>query len=706
MNRVFGRYTAIIATIVVFLVLVLGVLGLNFYISFQTEVTAEAVNIAGRQRMLSQRTAKSLSNLNYKFHTKADISVDAAELKSASTLFDRSLKAFINGGETASTKGEAAFLDQVTSDQGREILRQTNKIWEPFYDQLSTMINLAENSSLSISAQRKLSDLIADNVSYSNRNINQILKLMNDLTNYQEGQATASANASRLIQTLGIIASLICFIIILFLIFGQLQRADRKALLAERETRKIFETVDQGLFLIDQDFNIGSQQSKELERIFSSGSLAGKNLHDFISNIVSSSDLVKVVRYLRLLFDPHKKQKLIRDLNPLKKLPVQVQTRGELTSKYLRFSFSRVENDGEIEGVLASVSDISNEVRLEDELIEETKRNEKQLEMVSVLLSADANMLPEFIASSDQTYEKINQIFRDPARNSNEFKLKADSILTLVHTTKGESSLLGLTLISDTCHEIENKIDQLKLKSSISGDDFLSLTILLDRLISNNEQMKSVMSAVAGHSKSSQIASSGETRNLIKLAADISRRQHKEVVFSAGGFDMPDIAPDLRKNILSLASQLIRNAISHGIESSEIRKTLGKSEQGCVKLSLLQESTGALILSCEDDGAGINFENIKLEASKNGLIKAKDIDRVSSKQLLQLMLKNRLSTRATADADAGRGAGLSVVGTICDQLGAGVSLQTRQGVGAKFLISIPKATLEMATKKIVEGSHA
>ncbi len=706
MSKVFGRYAAIIATVVVFLTLVLGVLGLNFYTSFQTEVTAEAVNIAGRQRMLSQRTAKSLSNLNYKFYTQDDLSIDTAELKAASALFDRSLKAFTNGGETNSTKGGAAFLEQVTSDRGREILSQANELWGPFYDRLSTMVDLAERSSLPISGQRQLSGLIADNVSYANSNINQILKLMNDLTNYQEGQATASADTSRLIQTLGIIASLVCFAIILFLIFGQLQRADRKALLAQRETRKIFETVDQGLFLIDRDFNMGSQQSKELERIFSSGSLAGKNLHTFISDIVSSTDLEKVLRYVRLLFDPHKKQKLLQDLNPLKKLPIQVQDQGELTSKYLRFSFSRVENNGKIEGVLASVSDISNEIRLENELIEETKRNEKQLEMISVLLSADANMLPEFIKSSDRTYEKINQIFRNPARNSSEFKIKADSVLTLVHATKGESSLLGLTIISETCHEIEDKIDQLKLKNDIGGDDFLSLTILLDRLISTNDQMKSVMSAVAGHSQSPHTIDSGETRNLIKLATDVSRRQHKEVVFSTGGFDMPHLAPDLRKNILSLASQLVRNAISHGIESSDIRKTLGKSEQGSVKLCLLQENSGKLILSCEDDGAGINFESIKLEASKNGLIKAEDIDHVSSKQLLQLMLKNRLSTRAAADADAGRGAGLSVLGSISDQLGARVSLQTRQGVGAKFIISIPKTASEMATKKLTEASYA
>lgn len=689
MTSIFGRYAAIIVTVAVFLVLVLGVLGINFYTSFQTEATAEAVNIAGRQRMLSQRTAKSLSNLNFNFNTNADFSKEIAELKAASSLFDRSLKAFSEGGETGSTKSGETYLEQVASDNGRQILDEANQLWSPFFMKLSSMIVLLEKPSLTPEERTRVARLITENVSYATININQILKLMNDLTNYQEGIATQSADSSRLIQTLGIISSLICFGIILFLIFGQLQRADKRAQLAREETKKIFETVDQGLFLIDPQFNMGSQQSKELEKIFSSNSLAGKKLQHFISDIVSNTDLEKVLRYVKLLFDPHKKQRLLKDLNPLKKLPIQVQENGELTNKYLRFSFSRVEANGDIEGVLASVTDISNEVRLENELIEETKRSEKQLEMISVLLSADATMLPEFIKSSDDTYNKINQIFRDPARGTNEFKEKADSVLTLIHAVKGESSLLGLSLIAETCNDIEIRIDQLKHKNDISGDDFLSLTILLDRLISANEQMKSVVTAISGYSQTGQSTNSADTKNLIELANEIAARQNKSLSFSAGGFDVPDLPANLRKNILSLASQLLRNAISHGIESSSQRKENGKAEVGNIKLALLQEASGDLILSCEDDGMGVDFQAIKLKANKCGLISESDMCRISSKQLLQLMLKNRLSTRTVADIDSGRGAGLSVVGSISNQLNGRVSLQTGKGRGSRFVIHIP-----------------
>ena len=58
-----GRYSTILVTIGLFVVLVLGVLTLNFYMSFQVEADAESVNVAGRQRMLSQRVNKSLLNV-------------------------------------------------------------------------------------------------------------------------------------------------------------------------------------------------------------------------------------------------------------------------------------------------------------------------------------------------------------------------------------------------------------------------------------------------------------------------------------------------------------------------------------------------------------------------------------------------------------------------------------------------------------------
>ena len=55
-----GKYREIIIAVALFLLFDLGVLVLNFYTSFQIAEDALGVNLSGRQRMLSQRTAKAL----------------------------------------------------------------------------------------------------------------------------------------------------------------------------------------------------------------------------------------------------------------------------------------------------------------------------------------------------------------------------------------------------------------------------------------------------------------------------------------------------------------------------------------------------------------------------------------------------------------------------------------------------------------------
>jgi len=697
MKMFLGRYTGIIATILMFLTLVLCVLGLNFYSSFETEQTAEAVNIAGRQRMLSQRTAKSLISLQSKYRAGLPYQKDVSELKEASNLFDRSLNAFIKGSATESTKVGEALLTVTSDPEGRAILEEAGKLWRPFYSSLENMFALMEQSSAEASV---VTALMSENVSYADAHINSLLRLMNDLTNYQEDIAIKAADQSRLTQALGILASLVCFAIILYLIFGQLQRSDRRAAQARRETRQIFSTVDQGLFLIRQDFLIGSQQSQELERIFLRAPQAGQNFNDFIEPLVSQANLNKVQRFLNLLFDPHKKQALLTDLNPLNEVPIQIEQSGVLIDKYLRFSFSRVVDEGQIKGVLTSVTDISNEIRLARELENQTKRNEQQLQMVSVLLKTNSDSLPEFLLSSDETYQKINGVLRSSGTSIQEFAMKAKSIMALIHSVKGNSAMLGLDLITQACHEFENHLDVLNGQAVVSGNDFLVLTVQLDRLISLNEQMRSVLGSVLIPVSDDQCAQTNNDSlvRLTEFTQEVAARQNRTVSLNVAGLDDSRIDKTLRASISSLASQLVRNAICHGIESPEVRKSSGKKGVGKVSVALFRNATGDLYLTCEDDGGGVDFSLLASKAKEMGLLSARNSEPVNPKKLLSLMLSNRLSTREHVDFDAGRGVGLNVIGEQAKKLNAKVYLKTEAGLGTRFMINIPKPRDNISTE--------
>jgi nitrate/nitrite-specific signal transduction histidine kinase len=96
----FSKYRAIIIAIVVFLMLVLGILGSNFYISYESQAHTEDINVAGRQRMLSQRIAKALFDAEIQFldGELGKYKRSLEELEVSARTFDDALEAFIHGG--------------------------------------------------------------------------------------------------------------------------------------------------------------------------------------------------------------------------------------------------------------------------------------------------------------------------------------------------------------------------------------------------------------------------------------------------------------------------------------------------------------------------------------------------------------------------------------------------------------------------------
>ena len=123
-------------------------------------------------------------------------------------MFNTTLNAFEKGGQIIGTNGEKTQLEPVKTDQGRQIISQANSLWKPFYKDISSTLEALDKSDINANA------FLAQNTQYAREHINSILRLMNDLTNEQESIASGAANQSRLIQAFGIVAALICFIIL------------------------------------------------------------------------------------------------------------------------------------------------------------------------------------------------------------------------------------------------------------------------------------------------------------------------------------------------------------------------------------------------------------------------------------------------------------------------------------------------------------
>jgi two-component system chemotaxis sensor kinase CheA len=131
---------------------------------------------------------------------------------------------------------------------------------------------------------------------------------------------------------------------------------------------------------------------------------------------------------------------------------------------------------------------------------------------------------------------------------------------------------------------------------------------------------------------------------------------------------------------------LVRNAVSHGIESPLERQKKGKPETGTITLRALN-ANDKIYIEVADDGEGIDAERLINKAKEKGII---DNSENKSKQtILKIMFTPGFSTRDKADKIGGRGVGMDVVKKALDELGGTIDFETKKGVGTTFTLTLP-----------------
>ncbi|MCO7223465.1 hybrid sensor histidine kinase/response regulator [Pleionea sp. CnH1-48] len=137
--------------------------------------------------------------------------------------------------------------------------------------------------------------------------------------------------------------------------------------------------------------------------------------------------------------------------------------------------------------------------------------------------------------------------------------------------------------------------------------------------------------------------------------------------------------------LLDPLMHLLRNAVDHGIESLERRQQLNKPEQGSIRLSF--EAKGhSFIVKCQDDGGGIQYDDIRHRAIVKGLITEQQV--VDRKTLNQFLLQPGFSTREKVSATSGRGIGMDVVAQSLRQMGGFFQLESQQDKGCLITLSM------------------
>ena len=172
-----------------------------------------------------------------------------------------------------------------------------------------------------------------------------------------------------------------------------------------------------------------------------------------------------------------------------------------------------------------------------------------------------------------------------------------------------------------------------------------------------------------------------------RLIHDLTHNTDKKVKLVIRGEDT-ELDKMIVEEISDPLIHIIRNAVDHGLESTDQRLESGKQEEGTLILEAYQESNH-IVIEVTDDGRGINHERIKNKALEKGLFTSDELSRMSGRELNQLILTAGFSTADKITSTSGRGVGMDVVKQNIEKLNGILEMESKFGFGTRIRLKIP-----------------
>jgi two-component system chemotaxis sensor kinase CheA len=172
-----------------------------------------------------------------------------------------------------------------------------------------------------------------------------------------------------------------------------------------------------------------------------------------------------------------------------------------------------------------------------------------------------------------------------------------------------------------------------------------------------------------------------------RVVRDVASAESKQVELALAGQDV-----QIDRNVLQLITDallhIVRNAVSHGLETPEVRQAAGKSSTGKLRISALTERDDVLI-QVQDDGRGIDTEAVRKKAIRNKLVTAEAAAALEEQAVWALLFEPGFSMAEKITDISGRGVGLDVVKLAIDSLGGRLRVNSELGKGTTFTLVLP-----------------
>lgn len=190
-----------------------------------------------------------------------------------------------------------------------------------------------------------------------------------------------------------------------------------------------------------------------------------------------------------------------------------------------------------------------------------------------------------------------------------------------------------------------------------------------------------------GMTKSRMVSFAQTADRLPRAIREVSMKLNKQVKLQVEGREVL-VDKMILEHLYNPMTHLVNNAITHGIESPEVRRKKGKPAEGKITIRAFLQGNQTLIM-VSDDGAGIDAERVKQKAVEKGLMSQLDVNLLTEQEVYELLFHAGFSTKDKADDFAGRGVGLDVVRTSLLDIRGSVTIDSVLGQGTTFNIRLP-----------------
>ena len=465
-----------------------------------------------------------------------------------------------------------------------------------------------------------------------------------------------------------------------------------------KQSQVVFENVEQGIFLLNKEHKISRLYSRAMETIFGTKTIAGETLVNFMRTLLIPRDLEALEMFMKHLFNPEIDEDVVNQLNPVEQVKIFTESGGMVNTKYIRLAFTRIENKaGVIAQIMVTVTDETEGVLLQHKLEEADEKKKMEMEQMLSILKIDPALLRGFIVNSRKVLKSISTKYEE--HDGENFDELLNFTFQIIHNLKGNSIVIGLQILTDRFHKIEDGITKLKDNPKVVGNDFLTILYEInevDIIVGNmSDMLRKVANIYNKFSGEEQTDTNYDLIDHLKRGlSTMSEDTGKAINFSFTNDKNLNIPKIIQDPIRDVLIQLMRNSIAHGIEAPNVRIAQRKLIKGNIAVTLDDsESSDEMILTYRDDGSGLNTAQIVEKAINKNLLQESERAKLNDAQIVDLLFSDGFSTNDDVDEYSGRGHGLGVVKTKIDELRGTFNVNFEKGVFFEMVIKFP-ATIQ------------